>query len=235
MKYGISMKVAALTALLALGCDPLVGGQYQGQTLLSVEGTVRDTTPLDFDQDELDESGASLRIAVFWSRGDVTNPAADNAAVSLLEEQAVATGVFPSAFRIAIHSPPPEAAMLPNGDGDAAIGLLVLFLDKDNDTRWDPTVDQLVGGLEEWVLVYARGAASLEGTGTLAAGYQMLEVEAEDNETSDRCKDGVVEYEVEDPHGVQVVIDLSNPALALFDTDCDGDTDEYDHLLGDSD
>jgi len=204
-------------AVLAVGCgDPLADGRFPGDPLITLAGSIRDQSPAAEDDDHTAQvSSGPLKLAVFWSRGGLGGVGGE---VSGLEQQAIARGIFPAEFTLAIYAPPHDAALFDAaGGGRLALGLLVAYVDADRDGRYDKNADRVIGGARASALIYSPEGASDPQYGTFGAGFHRVHFEVE----GDDCAKGG--YEVEPAEGaLQIVLDTTSPGLALHDVDCDG-------------
>jgi hypothetical protein len=202
-------------ALVATGCgDPLVDGEYPGESLLSVISTVEFGT-----LDELD-TGGDLRVAMFWL-GDVATFENDEGVLEIPEQQ-VLISKLPGYYGFNLYETPPESASIEDGDESYAIGSILLYIDHDMDGSWDREEDPLIGAVSQRLYLFTRDGATLEGE-TFTAGYHGLRVKRDGAQTV--CSDGRVELSPADPES-PVVVDYLHQVL--IDTDCDGEASEWD-------
>lgn len=101
-----SMKrVIVLTAILGPGCGNMASGDYRGEALVSLTGTVQNGQGVTSDEE--------LHAFLFW--GDP-----DHGAVAVAE--ALVEGAFPSEFTLEVYEPPPEEVV--DANGGYAIGVI---------------------------------------------------------------------------------------------------------------
>lgn len=214
-----------VAAGLLLSCgDASVDGTYRGEPLLTLEGSVLVDSG-DASDDELATALGTLRVALFWSRhaGQQT----DGPAVSVVEQQVLTSAAFPAQYALSIFRPPPEPVLVdsPDGRGRYAVALVLAYVDSDDDGRWSPGIDRLVGGAREAAVLYTPDGASSAYFGERAAGFHRVRVQA----GSDPCFAA--------PHAtlhsdgeptLTLRLEPTNPATALLDIDCDGHHREWD-------
>lgn len=233
--------VAASLWLGTAGCGvPLADGDYPGEPLITLHGTIRDTSPIPDDEDStLPVPSGPLRLGVIWSQAGLTGLAGLNGLVSVADQQGVARGIFPAEFTLAFHHPPPDKVLSDaSGGGQIAIGLLIAYVDVDSDGGWNANVDRLVGGalhphgtdeLEGSALVYSPDGAS-DGEMTFAPGFSHITLEAKIDPETGGCPGGQPAWKLEPVEApLLMAIDVTRPSAALFDLDCDGDLSEWGH------
>ncbi|MFN3197182.1 MAG: hypothetical protein ACE366_02020 [Bradymonadia bacterium] len=215
----ISLKAISLAMVLA-GCgDPLEDASYRGEPLLVLQGEVRvQSTGLTVDEvaDLPQPASGTLRVALFWSR------AAEAAQqVSLIEQQAVTTSRFPARYALSLYSPPPMEVMVeaPEGNGEVAVGLLLVYIDANEDGRWDPATDRLVGGARQRALVYTPSGASSPFFGDLQPGYHRVRTAADGRACFQQAH---TDFHSETDNELPLYIDMTFPTQVLIDLDCDG-------------
>lgn len=162
--------MVSLAAGLA-GCgDPIVGETYLGTPAFQVRGPVvqRET--------RIPASHGTLSARVFW----VGAPAD-------AEEQPATLDGGLAEFSMTFFDPPPgEATTFTSGGGAGRLGLgiIVLYADRDEDSRFDPKQDLLLGASAQHLVVYASSAVRSEDPlfsllGPLAPGFHLYEHDRE--------------------------------------------------------
>lgn len=143
---------AVISALL-FGCgDPLVDAGYRGVPLLEIDGQV--TTLRKLPDAILD---ATLGVSVFWA------PTRGGRVLRVVEQDSITTSVrFPSAYALRVFEPPGDEHF---GSAEAAwvVGIVLVYIDEDADGRFDPGVDDIVGGSTRGLL-YARSSVPPEAS-----------------------------------------------------------------------
>jgi hypothetical protein len=202
-----------LLALALLACgEPLVDGRYLGEPLYRIEGWVHLAIP----PESLDPvaNGGALRLAVFWApaRGESLR-------LDETTEQAVATtGIFPARFEVSLFQPPAARLQraLPDADGTAAFALLLAYLDRDGDARWDRDAERIVGGTYERLIVYTPTGFSSPTFGALDPGFGRLVGNRPD------CSEGPLTFSADREAQVNLVVSLDVPRDVLLDPRCEG-------------
>ena len=157
----------ALTAILALtaspmGCgDPLIGPTYLGTPLFQLGGPVIQGNP------RVPASHGDLSARVFWLR-----------APEGAEEQWARLDGGLAEFSMTFFEPPPPEAM--TFSSRFSLGIIVLYADRNEDQRFDPAQDQLLGASAQHVVVYAQETLDAEEPsfallGRLEPGYHVFE------------------------------------------------------------
>lgn len=131
-----------LLALLTLtGCGGLVGGDYRGEVLLSIEGAVLMDADIDFQSD--------VGVALLWN---------NDGEAAIGAQSVVVQTSFPARYTIEIHSEPRQSSLLNVlgvQDFRAAIGQIVLYQDLDGNGAWaGPGREPVVGGAYDSAVVW---------------------------------------------------------------------------------
>ena len=213
------MTLRSLLLLLVLaalsGCGaPLADTSYEGEALLTLEGTVR--------YDSIPVTDGPMRLAIFWARHGVATP---GGRVSTVEQAGLTRGFFPARFALSIYTPPPDDVLVPaDGAGRYALGLLGAYIDVDQNAHFSADRDLFVGGAVQSAVLWVPEGAADSSFGSLGAGFHLLAFE----EPAERCANGRVQFE-EHPVALalEIRIDATHPAASLLDLDCDGDVGEF--------
>lgn len=195
-------------ALLAVGCGGLASGDWRGDTLFEARGGVF-VDPSDPDVVWPDEP---LRVAVFWAGTDGETRA---------EQPVVVETAFPARYELSLHTPPPQSARFRShwSDKMVAVGVPMLYADRNEDGRWNPSNEPLAGGAFDMAIVWAEGDRSAYG---VEEGFQTVWMEA------DVCSETVPVHSQMFP--------AEDASLDLFvgdywdharDWNCDGSYDEW--------
>ncbi|MGC4001571.1 MAG: hypothetical protein QM767_30570 [Anaeromyxobacter sp.] len=181
--------LAACSALLLAGCgDELVGGDYPGEPLATLGGSMVPTP-------ETELSGP-VRLAVAWYPQwlSAEDPSGGAAPPTVVTEDVEAQGTFPVEFRFPIYRPPPRAAQAPLGgglDGRGSFGVLLAYQDLDGDRQLDlipedgAPVDRVIGSSllgdprATFALVYVDSAQPAESG--LAPGFNLVQALDDDS------------------------------------------------------
>ncbi|WP_433929431.1 hypothetical protein AB3662_37540 [Sorangium cellulosum] len=158
----------ALPVLLAACGESQVGSDYEGESLLTVKGTI---------VNELGEAPAGPVDAVL-----VWNTEKDGSGSENLPVRATAVGSFPASFTLSIHEPPPESGLndfseLGLEGTRVGIGIIVAARSEDyadSEASW-------LGVDEHHVIVYVESEMDEDGVwsklfgGPLAPGYHVMD------------------------------------------------------------
>ncbi|TPV96853.1 MAG: hypothetical protein B7733_02535 [Myxococcales bacterium FL481] len=211
----------------------IVDESYRGEPMLRIRGNVSiDDSFVDIERIERE----ALRIALFWAKrsGDVEDDR------FVLEDQVVTEGTFPASFQMRIFTPPPAAALGPvvdgegTGQGQIAVGVVLIYVDANRNRRWDREWETLVGGsVDGRMITYSpSGAASQALEWSVPAGFSVMRVigswcRDEEEDEEDALPDeahGLFPIETEDGDfdlAVQGWVPLGE------DIDCDGNLLEW--------
>lgn len=205
--------VAALCGLAGCG-EPLVDGDYRGEAMLALEGSVVLLSDYEASLGAEDEAtpaalpSGELRLAVFWSTQGLEDAHAVDA-ISGVEQQAVTATAFPARYSMSLHRPPAAELVHQTEDyGEVAIGLLLVYVDADASGDWTPGADALVGGAPEQAILWSP-----------ELGFER--VRAVD------CQDERRQFEPQRSRTLDLLVDAHFPSEFLLDLDCDGDGDEW--------
>ena len=127
-----------------IGCGPLAGGDYYGEPLFEIEGSVQADFQLDYDGD--------IGVALLWSNET------DLAAQAVLVETR-----FPARYKLKIFRPPAQDSALQVIGGqvlEASVGQILLFEDRNSDGVWNAEDEALVGGAYNSAVLYVPDANS---------------------------------------------------------------------------
>lgn len=196
-----------LAALISCG-DPLVEGDYRGQPLISLSGTIRVNDSLSA------EEAATVRVALLWigagQQEDLT--------------QARSESAFPARYTLDVFTPPPARAMreLTDRDGLYALARIVLYLDADGDERLGAR-ESMVGASPDQVLTYFTSSETTSlVSGSLRTGYQVMALRSCD----DRLTDKAMLANVPTVDAVDLVLE-AGVIQGLSDLDCDSIGDDF--------
>ncbi len=164
------LPAAAAFAVLGLSAcgDPLVDGDYRGEPLYTLSGTViADLAPEDYGWPE-----GELRISIDWAEweGEEEHGAYD-------VEQLETITSFPAQFDIHIYHPPPEEAFFESPwipGTQIAIGTPLLYIDEFANGSWAFEDEEVVGGSFDTVLVYAAQDSDVIEFDTQLGHFQTL-------------------------------------------------------------
>lgn len=159
---------AGITLALGLtlaGCGaPLVGEDFSGTPVFSIRGAVVQANP------RIPASHGVVSARLFWIGAD---PAA--------AEQSARLDADLAEFSMTLFEPPPAAATAFDGlvgSGRLGLGVIGLYADTDDDQRYDPDVDRLLGASAQHVVVFASegvpaGSPAEALLGVLEPGYAL--------------------------------------------------------------
>lgn len=127
-------------ALLAVtSCGGLADGEYYGQVLFEIEGSVQAETVYDFE--------GQVGVALLWTHDD---------AVADVQTVLVETE-FPARYRIKIYKEPAEDSRVQVIGGQtlqASVGQILLYEDHDEDGVWNEETEPLIGGAYNAAVLY---------------------------------------------------------------------------------
>jgi hypothetical protein len=166
----MSSRLLLLAPLFVLACDPIAPGDYPGEQLMKISGTLM-LEGLD------DEVAQDVRAGLVWVTGDGST--------------SVETGFLspdtPGAnYELELYHPPGEALLdevAPGSIWQAAIGHPVLFHDSNGDDIWQTESEALVGGSLDTVVVFAESMPfdgsrrSMSPDHRLTTGFQTMHTE----------------------------------------------------------
>jgi hypothetical protein len=170
------MKTRATLLILALGLvscgEPLATGDYLGEPLIRVEGTI-------YLEDGGQFTPANLSVGLFWTN-DLTAQWLDDSAANVNEQNAVVGGTFPARYSVTFYEPPgPEVLKdVPDTEGAIATALILVYSDVNGDGRLNLTENEpVVGGSLKYVLGYVPAPFSSEHLGgEVSQGYHLLRI-----------------------------------------------------------
>lgn len=201
-----SLTLIACVALLGCG-DPLVEGDYRGQPLIEISGTIRVEDSLTSAQ------AAAVRVGLLWvgaaQQGDLTQGRSESS--------------FPARYSMKVFARPPTRAMrtLPDRGGLQGTARIVLYIDENGDDQLD-SLERIVGAAPNQVLAYFTSSEPTTLVrGSLRTGYQVMELFA--------CDDRLVDKATYEPAGSEQAVDLTlaaGVASGLLDIDCDTVADD---------
>ena len=190
------------------GCgDPLVEGDYRGQALFELSGTIRV-----MDSVAQDRAG-DVRVGLLWvgaaEHGDLTQGRSESS--------------FPARYSMQVFTNPPGRAMqkTPDSDGAHGVARIVLYVDEDGDERLDP-LEPLVGAAPNDVLAFFTDSQpSSIVRGSILNGYQIMHLVP--------CENRLVDKAWFEPTASANEVDLTLATTAtdsLLDIDCDTVADD---------
>lgn len=227
MKRRFFMLFCAMFALATACSDALVDGTYRGEPLLRLHGDVR--IGLSGTTSGMDPMGPAaqmalpkgmLRLAFLWAH---LAGAGGGAGMTTMEQQALTTAEFPAQYSVALFSPPPAHMLVPESDGSGSygIGLLVVYIDANNDGRWTANTDPLVGGALDHAIVYTPGGTTGAALGVLDPGYHLTHTTGTCGGTKP------LTFAEDEDLAVDLRISESMPSGVLLDLNCDGKASEW--------
>jgi len=209
MSSDLRLLLASLA--LATGCGPLADGSYPGEVLFTLSGNVMTGDGLDYFEED-------LRVSVFWAGDEQTTE----------ERNVVLSTSFPARYELEIYAYPPDSAMIeaPWSQGQYAVGMPLLYLDRDGDGRWSGEEEPLVGGADEEVVLFAEEAGD-EVDDQVHQGFQRMYAEGA-RVACDGSEAGVEELWPSEEADTNLIV--GEWWLELVDWDCDEDLFEWDDL-----
>jgi hypothetical protein len=199
MSRGIRASSIAL-ALTGAGCgDPMVNGDYQGEPLLVLHGTVL----ANYAPEELRWPAGELRLTIDWARWS-----GDGGRTGYDARDLETVTAFPAEYWLKFYQPPPDAARFTpvwSGGVAIAVGTPLLYIDRDADRQWDYEDDPIVGGSEDQVVVFVAGREPVrDGNLVLQPGFQQMRA------TIDYCSgegaEGATDFRVSDGGPVNLLV-----------------------------
>lgn len=207
-------------ALLA-ACEPLVDANYHGEPMLTLSGEIHlDPAMGQHGADWSARPTGPLRLALLWA--EVSG--GPDTSVATVEQQAMTTAELPAHFTLTLFIPP-DASLLapePDGTGQYALGLTVVYVDGDGDGRWSQARDTLVGGALGHAVVYTPKGTDGAWLGKLTPGYHHVR-----RATPDCQPGGRVPLAAAHSETVDLTVAPTMPLGVLLDLDCDGSTQEW--------
>lgn len=207
----MNTRLLAMLSLVALcGCDAFVTGQYQGDPLLTLEGSI-----LVSEQARLD-GDVPIRVSIFWVQSELEGLED----LEVVGEQTVgARAAQPAQYTLEIYHPPAASALMTTHNGTMAIAVVLIYEDVNGDGRRDPAREAVLGGSGQYAVLYTpHGLSEDVFEVALAPGYHVMELEADECEEGDEVL-GMEPAEVGERR-IDLLIDTE--ANVLPDIDCDG-------------
>ncbi|WP_437658465.1 hypothetical protein [Sorangium sp. So ce1182] len=167
----------ALPVLLAACGDSQVGSDYEGESLLTVKGTI---------VNELDEAPEGPVDAVLVWNSVTTDRENENFPV-----RTTVTGSFPAAFTLSIHEPPPAESLndlTEIGLVDTRVGIATIEAALNEESAGDGSG---LGVDEHHVIVYVESEMDEDGLwsnffgGPLAPGFHVMDVLSSEDDEQD--------------------------------------------------
>ncbi len=184
-----SLVLGFVVAPLLVACDPQADGEYQGEALFELSGTVTN---------DREEAPDSAEVTLVW---EVTSGSPD----TVVAEGVPVTGEFPASFHLELLEPPSEDSLNDysyNGANEARIGVAYITVLAADVSAEELDDDDLLGIAESQLLVYVDRDVQ-EGTfsaellgGTLSKGYHLMGVDPvteEEVAAGDACRDAANE------------------------------------------
>ncbi len=142
------------------GCGELEAGSWLGEPLLEIEGEISAKAG------GLEGRGpGTLRVALYWlGAADAMDPAA-----------VVVEGEFPARYTMRLYAPPAARALrpLPDAQEMIAVARILVYLDQDDDARWDAQLEPVLGGSEQLGLIWAPRDVRGGALGQVKAGFHL--------------------------------------------------------------
>lgn len=234
-------------ALLLASCgDPLVSGTYRGRPLLRLSGAIDLPYGVEFLDTALCEAAlfecyaaceteacpaceadwarcaaappqanaTDFRLGIFWAE-DVDAP--------VVQQYSLTVSSFPARYSATLYAPPPAQVIQPAERGDFALGVLLVYLDRDGNDAYTPAVDPIVGGADGRAILYTPSGIDDARFGTLSAGYHRMGVLSV-------CTPEGGELIAERDDSDMILTLAADPDLQrrlLLDPDCDGAFDDF--------
>lgn len=218
------LPLCGLALGLIPGCDSsLVDGSYLGEPLLVVTGSVRLV-----DKDQAAPSpfpAGTLRLALMWL--GPKDAAADTLFMAAVEQSVSLVAVFPARYQVAIHTPPPDAAILTDtGAGAYALAVLAAYVDTNDNGAFDRDIDKLVGGAtgQRVIGYFPNGLQASWLPQPISAGYHRMVVQG----VGQACKNpGRVPLVLDPEADTEVKVFAQMPTTLFPDLNCDGTHSEF--------
>ena len=154
------------------------------------------------------------RIAILWA-----NPG--QASLTELHQRTMTATEFPARYSFSVFRPPSAPVMFDRGEHQFAFGLIVSFIDRNNDERLDIREEPIIG------LNMTHGVMFVSDTGTphLSPGSHLHRTHGDCIDVTDRPEEPEGEFDRNN------VLAITGTAPILFDglrdVDCDGDRNEW--------
>lgn len=234
-----------LAQLIACG-DPLVGGSFRGRPLLHLSGAIELPEGANFLDDALCEAAifdcyaacttpecpaceadwaacvdappsaqpSDFRLGIFWAQGQGS---------AVVQQYSLTVSSFPARYGATLYAPPPAGLLQPAAQGQFALGLVMVYLDRDDDGIYSAGVDPIVGGADGRAVLYTPGGVDDDRFGVLGPGYHRMSVLSV-------CTPDGGELIAEADRSDVILTLTADPELQrrlLLDPDCDGDFDDF--------
>lgn len=142
------------------GCGELEAGSWLGEPMFEIAGEISAKAGA------LEGRGpGTLRVALYWlGARDAMDPAA-----------VVVEGAFPARYTMRLYAPPAARALrsLPDAQERIAVARILVYLDQDDDARWDPELEPVLGGSEQLGLIWAPADVRGGALGQVRAGFHL--------------------------------------------------------------
>ena len=172
--------------------------------------------------DLLTASDYVLRLSLFWApTAEVAGP--EDEAV---EQQSVSTASLPARYALTLYRPPPVGVLHEGEGGHYGLAVIVAYYDTDNDGRYDPRAEPLLGGTPEHAILYTPNGVEDPILGTWPAGYHVVRV--------DPCDPAATGDRYQSASGRLVPVELSGsapfPRDLMPDSQCQDDPDWWEEF-----
>lgn len=239
--------VALVVMSLFVACgDPLVDGAFRGRPLLTLSGAIELPEGANFLDDALCEATlfdcyeactteecpvceaawetcvdappsarpSDFRLGIFWAQGQ---------GASVVQQYSLTVSSFPARYGATLYAPPPNGLLQPAARGEFALGLIMVYLDRDDDGVFSAGVDPIVGGADGRAVLYTPTGVDDDRFGVLEAGYHRMSVLSV-------CTPEGGELVAEADRSDVILTLTADPELQrrlLLDPDCDGEFDDF--------
>ncbi|MCA9537869.1 MAG: hypothetical protein KC620_03210 [Myxococcales bacterium] len=166
----------------------------------------------DYDSGQADDVRLRLSV-IWWHIGDFE---------VTVEQQSVITGQLPARYRLTLYGPPPAKALQVADGGHFAIGVVMAYHDYDNDGRYDPYPEAILGGIGDFVILYTPDGINDALYGRWSPGYHRARW------SPDNCETGVpvldpVSADATSPLRFEAPDELLKALVSDFDCDAGGE------------
>ena len=196
--------IPCLSLLLVAACgDPLLDGNYRGEPLFTVTGTIT------VGENASAFASETTRVAVLWIGSQQQE----------LFGQGLSQSSFPARYELTIYSEPANGARqkIPNSEFLYALARVVLYQDLNGNEQLDPG-EPLTGGAEEQLIAFFPEAGTADGVGGgFRQGFATMQVLPCD-ERSGATVDTFMTPSVDTDVDLALTGEIST---ALSDLDCD--------------
>lgn len=145
----------------------MVDASYRGEPILRLKGVLTSVGP------GVDVGESEPLVSVFWNRDPTTEPP------TIVEQTSVSTALrFPSAFELRVFEPPTADHLLVTDDR-VALGMLLIYADRNANGHFDPQSDAMIGGNVRKGLVYATEPIEAADSPTMTAlplGFSLIDL-----------------------------------------------------------